>query len=550
MAVLGASFLAACGDVSDTGNDLVSGEPDEDNIYLGDDTDQEDRFATTTLALTSVGTGFYYPIDVTIAGDENWLYCGAAQYFSGLRHLGADIMAPVDTPVYVVGDGTVVAISGPAASSGWGTGNYGVAVLHESTAGYFIAIYGHIRNLTVSNGSSVTAGQQLGTIGPYTYGSHLHFGVRPGSTVPATNWGRISDPSCSNPGNTNGFVAPITYVTTNAPVGGDDHGNTIATATQVNQGTTYSGSIETGGDVDVFKFTISGSGSVTGSTAGSTDTYCYLLNSGGSTLASDDDSGAGYNCQVTKTGLSAGTYYLKVRHYNSGTGTGAYQVQVTFSSTSGGSGSCHSGSNGGWSYCSTSCPCNAGEGDCDSNAECAAGLTCASNVGASYGWASSMDVCQGPSGSAGGSSCQGACGGAAASGGCYCDSVCAQYGDCCADYSQYCGGGSSPGGSSGFASIGVGSSVGGYVAQGAQDTYSFAMTSGQHYTVTMTPTSADADLYTSNSSAISTSNWQCRPYLGGTSAETCAFTAPWSGTNYILVHGYNASGYSLTVTSP
>jgi hypothetical protein len=38
-------------------------------------------------------------------------------------------------------------------------------------------------------------------------------------------------------------------------------------------------------------------------------------------------------------------------------------------------------------------PCSAGQGDCDSDAECASGLTCEDNVGASFGFAPGIDVC-------------------------------------------------------------------------------------------------------------------------------------------------------------
>lgn len=49
---------------------------------------------------------------------------------------------------------------------------------------------------------------------------------------------------------------------------------------------------------------------------------------------------------------------------------------------------------GGWSYCSAASPCDWGEGDCDSDSECAAGLTCSHNVGAMYGWDPDLDVCE------------------------------------------------------------------------------------------------------------------------------------------------------------
>jgi hypothetical protein len=61
----------------------------------------------------------------------------------------------------------------------------------------------------------------------------------------------------------------------------------------------------------------------------------------------------------------------------------------------------HVGSKGGWDYCGASWlpwgsgrPCGAGEGDCDSDADCLPGLVCRHDVGASYGWPSSLDVCE------------------------------------------------------------------------------------------------------------------------------------------------------------
>lgn len=92
---------------------------------------------------------------------------------------------------------------------------------------------------------------------------------------------------------------------------------------------------------------------------------------------------------------------------------------------------------GDWDYCSSSSPCSAGKGDCDpGKGECAPGLVCVENIGASYGFGSGVDVCEGPDG--GGDSCVGQCGGNA--GDCWCDSACAGYGDCCGDYDQACGG--------------------------------------------------------------------------------------------------------------
>ncbi len=50
---------------------------------------------------------------------------------------------------------------------------------------------------------------------------------------------------------------------------------------------------------------------------------------------------------------------------------------------------------GDWQYClDPACgPCTEGQGDCDTDAECAVGLSCRSNIGADYGLPANMDVC-------------------------------------------------------------------------------------------------------------------------------------------------------------
>lgn len=45
-------------------------------------------------------------------------------------------------------------------------------------------------------------------------------------------------------------------------------------------------------------------------------------------------------------------------------------------------------------FCSAAIPCAKFKGDCDSNSECVGGTTCKSNVGAKYGWAAAVDVCE------------------------------------------------------------------------------------------------------------------------------------------------------------
>jgi hypothetical protein len=51
------------------------------------------------------------------------------------------------------------------------------------------------------------------------------------------------------------------------------------------------------------------------------------------------------------------------------------------------------GANGGGDTCHPTCPCSAGRGDCDFDAECVAGLTCAADVGGLFGFGSALDIC-------------------------------------------------------------------------------------------------------------------------------------------------------------
>jgi murein DD-endopeptidase MepM/ murein hydrolase activator NlpD len=170
--------------------------------------------------------GNFYPTRTAYERDTNFGSCGGAVY-PGARHLGSDLKAEVGDPVFAVADGLVIARSGPAQASGWGLGNYGLAVRHFSPRGEFTAIYGHIQT-DLFIGSLVFAGQPLGSVGRYyegrldaetgemiyvEYGAHLHFGViKPGGALPQRGWGRLPDADCAGAGTAEGFVPPIAWI--------------------------------------------------------------------------------------------------------------------------------------------------------------------------------------------------------------------------------------------------------------------------------------------------------------------------------------------------
>ena len=87
--------------------------------------------------------------------------------------------------------------------------------------------------------------------------------------------------------------------------------------------TAVSGSISPTGDLDYYSFALTARSEVTIETTGSTDTAGQLINSTGTTLEEDDNSGAGNNFSITRT-LDAGTWYLRVAG-----GTGNYSLIAT-----------------------------------------------------------------------------------------------------------------------------------------------------------------------------------------------------------------------------
>ena len=115
----------------------------------------------------------------------------------------------------------------------------------------------------------------------------------------------------------------------------DDHGDERATATRVEVGSDTEGMLESG-DVDYFSIEVDGPGTLEVYSSGGTDTYGYLEDAGGETLSSNDDDGASRNFRIVQD-VSAGTYYVRVRGYNSRT-TGDYSLSVRFSGSGGGGG--------------------------------------------------------------------------------------------------------------------------------------------------------------------------------------------------------------------
>ena len=104
----------------------------------------------------------------------------------------------------------------------------------------------------------------------------------------------------------------------------DDHGNTLSDATPITLGTTVTGLISPGGDVDVFRFEITGASADVWiyTRGGIDDTVGALLTATEGRSQSNDDSDLSENPSHFYIGenLSPGTYYIAVLGYEATTG--------------------------------------------------------------------------------------------------------------------------------------------------------------------------------------------------------------------------------------
>lgn len=198
-------------------------------------------------ALDKTSTGFYYPIGESNFDQANggWLYGlpGYPQYGDGKQgvyHVGVDMMTRETDPsnensrVYSIAYGKVIYVH---QSSDWGTtngvNNVMVFIQHQTKSGtYFIGYYGHLQAQLadgVAKDETVVAGQLIGYTGDYLTsesGAHLHFGIRKGTSINPSPWGRIPDTQANQEAVdpvtgakpfTNGFIDPIAFIRNNYP---------------------------------------------------------------------------------------------------------------------------------------------------------------------------------------------------------------------------------------------------------------------------------------------------------------------------------------------
>ncbi|EMM75635.1 peptidase, M23 family [Leptospira santarosai str. 2000030832] len=103
--------------------------------------------------------------------------------YTSVPHSGLDQPQASGTPVPVVADGRVIALSRNYENNQNG-GGYGAFVLVQHNNGIF-TLYGHNSNVLVNIGDTVTRGQVISNVGNSgnSFGAHMHYEVRTGFNV-------------------------------------------------------------------------------------------------------------------------------------------------------------------------------------------------------------------------------------------------------------------------------------------------------------------------------------------------------------------------------
>ncbi len=121
----------------------------------------------------------------------------------------------------------------------------------------------------------------------------------------------------------------------NNPVATDDYAATTATTGVAVAGESAIGTIETGGDRDWFRISLTAGATYRFDLRGSptnagtlSDPSFVLRDANGTQVAADDDSGTGLDAQLSYSVVTGGTYYVEARSA-SATATGTYTLGVT-----------------------------------------------------------------------------------------------------------------------------------------------------------------------------------------------------------------------------
>ena len=133
--------------------------PIREDLLLREEVDLEDKYNLFERNIENVGTLLFAPLSGTVSQN----------FDPNNKHYAVDVVAPKDTPVKSIADGTVL-FSEWTAETG-----YVIIIKHQDD---LTSVYKHNGSLSKSQGDLVRAGEviaSIGNTGELTTGPHLHF---------------------------------------------------------------------------------------------------------------------------------------------------------------------------------------------------------------------------------------------------------------------------------------------------------------------------------------------------------------------------------------
>ena len=155
------------------------------------------------------------PISGNMQTDTAYNYLSSTYQTNwGSQHIGDDIIAALNAPVYAIADGKVFHIDRRTGD----TNNLSkIYIVHETSDRVkFTAVYGHCSAVSSLNENDyVVAGQQIGVIKRYGAPDHLHFGINQTDNLSTAGWGRLS---ANSDAYSNGWRNPSDFLSNNTPL--------------------------------------------------------------------------------------------------------------------------------------------------------------------------------------------------------------------------------------------------------------------------------------------------------------------------------------------
>ena len=143
------------------------------DLLLREEVELEDKYNLFERDIENLGTLFFSPVNGTLSQG----------FDQKTKHYAVDLVAPRDTPVKAIADGTVLFAE-------WTT-ETGYVIIIEHQEG-ITSVYKHNGSLSKSQGDLVRAGEviaSIGNTGELTTGPHLHFELwRKGKPVDPQNY--------------------------------------------------------------------------------------------------------------------------------------------------------------------------------------------------------------------------------------------------------------------------------------------------------------------------------------------------------------------------